>query len=339
MSAIRPRALQPRDREHRGRSGREDEQRRADHSPGPMTPRFTREISGDRRPRPDRLRRRRRSQVWQAVDATRRQATGGSRSDGRDPGRGGRRADPPPEQVPAVDEHDRAPRSTSRSISRACSGPNSYGSLGRMTRFGARAATSASVTSGIALERVGEHVADPEHVEQRRAVGVARERHPRPAPHRDERVVPARREHRRQPRVPIVGAERRRHRRRRAASASARTSPPTSCTDRGDIECTASPASINAAASSQRFSSSFTTTRSGASSTIARDVGMLGAADRRHAGQLAEARARDRSDAERDQRLARRRHQRDDTRRARRECAALTCARAAAPSSLRTPRR
>ena len=59
----------------------------------------------------------------------------------------------------------------------------------------------------IAIDGVREHVADPEQIEQRRAVRVGGERHPRPAPHRDERLVPARREHRRQPRVPRVGRE------------------------------------------------------------------------------------------------------------------------------------
>src|SRR5262245_58416366 len=59
------------------------------------------------------------------------------------------------------------------------------------------------------------------------------------------------------------------------AAPSAATAGPTSATERGDIECSATPAACSASASSMRFSSSFTTTRSGARATIASTSGFF----------------------------------------------------------------
>src|SRR5262249_34231846 len=62
---------------------------------------------------------------------------------------------------------------------------------------------------------------------------------------------------------------------RPTASASAATAGPTSATERGDIECSVMPAARSALASSMRFSSSLTTTRSGARATIAATSGFF----------------------------------------------------------------
>src|SRR5262249_59988595 len=53
------------------------------------------------------------------------------------------------------------------------------------------------------------------------------------------------------------------------------TPGPTAAAGGGDIECRGGPAATSASASSTRFSSSFTTTRSGASATIASTSGFL----------------------------------------------------------------
>ena len=106
-------------------------------------------------------------------------------------------------------------------------------------------------------------------------------------------------------------------------AASARTSAPTSCTDRGDIECTASPASMQRGRVLPAVLLVVHDDEIGRERDDRGDVGVLRPADRRHAGELAEPRARDRRDAERDQRLARRRNQRDDTRTALRRSHAL----------------
>ena len=220
---------------------------------------------------------------------------------------------------------------TSRPISRACSGPNAYGSLGSRIRFGRPRRDLRQRHLRVAHERVGEHVADAEQVEQRRAVGVGRQRHPRPPPHRDERVVPARCEHRRQPRVPLVGAERRRHG-TPTRSASARTSAPTSCTERGDIECTVEPGVDQRA--SRRPSGSPRRSRRRGRARARRSRRHRGSWSRRPVANAGCSQNRVHAtgvDAEREQRLGRRRHERDDPR-----TRALTCARAAAPSSPRT---
>ena len=181
--------------------------------------------------------------------------------------------------------------------------------------LGARAATSVERHLRIAIERVGEHVADAEQVEQRRAVGVGRQRHPRPAPHRDERVPPARRQHRHEPVVPLVATERRRHGgvdvAARGSAPPARRRSPNAATSSAARACQ----SASTRQSSARFSSSFTTTRSG----FERDDRRRGpgSSSRRPPPRPRAASQKrviaDRLDAERAQRLGRRRHQRDDS--------------------------
>ena len=58
------------------------------------------------------------------------------------------RADPPPEQVAAVDEHDACARHAPPAPRARVVSANAYGSSGSSTRSGASRATSSSVTSG-----------------------------------------------------------------------------------------------------------------------------------------------------------------------------------------------
>ncbi len=99
----------------------------------------------------------------------------------------------------------RAPRRRAPATWRSANG---YGSSGSTTRFGRPGGDLDERDLRVPQQRVGEDVADTEQVEERRSVGVGRQRHPRPAPHGDERVVPPRRQHRCDPVVPIVGTER-----------------------------------------------------------------------------------------------------------------------------------
>ena len=182
--------------------------------------------------------------------------------------RGRGSANPPPEQVAAVDEDRARTRAAPPAARRAWRSVNAYGSLGRRTRSGARAATSRERDLGIPLVGVGEDVRDSDVREQRRAVGVGRERHPRSAPDRDERATPRPATRvRAEPRVPLV--ERRDGGSTPTAAASAHTAGPTSATERGDIECSASPRAASASRVLDAVLLVVHDTRSGASATTA----------------------------------------------------------------------
>ncbi len=96
------------------------------------------------------------------------------------------------------------------------------------------------------------------------------------------------------------------------ASPSAATAGPTSATERGDIECTRSPASTSASASSMPVLLVVHDHEVGRERDDCFDVGILGPADRGQVGLLAEPRARHRVDAEGAQRLGDGRDERDD---------------------------
>src|SRR5258708_25118192 len=207
-----------------------------------------------------------------------------------------------------------------------------------MTRFGARAATSSRETSGYlsnesanTLPTPSTSSSDAPYVSLASDIHGRRHTATNASYHRGVRTVAS---HPSQSWAPngagTVTSSR---------AARARTSPPTSWTERGDMECTDSPASINSAASSQRFSSSFTTTRSGASATMAGTSGRLvpptvgtpgNSQNRVHAiGTTPSATRVSLADGTN-----------DTTRGAAPPgvLVVLTCARAAAPSSLRTRR-
>jgi hypothetical protein len=187
----------------------------------------------------------------------------------------------------------------------------------------------------IPIDRLGEHVADAEQVEQRRAVGIGGERHPRAPPHRDEGFVPTRREHARQPRVPRVGQEavgcghadplgqaRHRvsdvfHRTRRH-----RVHGESDIDERGRVGEAVFLVVHDDEIRMQRDDRG--------------EVGILRAADGFDVGLLAETRAGNGNDAHRDQCLGCGWHQRDDAHDRNRRATGATCARAAAPSWPRT---
>ena len=79
------------------------------------------------------------------------------------------------------------------SNSGTCRSANGYGSLGASTTSGRRAPHLVERHGRVPVGGVGEHVGDADRGEQRRAVGAAGQRHPRPLPDRHEGPQPGRR--------------------------------------------------------------------------------------------------------------------------------------------------
>ena len=246
-------------------------------------------------------------------------------------------ADAPPEQVLAVDEHDRrhparARRRGARRTGTARTAP--------ARRRAPRRATSSSVDLRVAVVGLGEHVVDAEVRQHRRAVGVAAHRHPRSAPDRHEGAAPRRRRRRRTRAATGVG--RSGHRTTRPASSARPTStsatrldPPARTTPRRRRRASAS-------ASSRRFSSSHRTTTSGARATIASRSGSFVPPTVAQRRLLAEPGDRDGGHAPGEQGLGGRRDEADDAHRLAahaRPRGAATCGRAARPSWPGTPPR
>ena len=174
-----------------------------------------------------------------------------------------RGAHPPPEQVLAVHQHHRCHLASSGTWRSR----NGYGSR-RQHHVGPAGPSLLQRHRRVAVVGVGEHVVDPDAGQQRRAVGPAGEAHPWPLPHGDEGPEAGGADRCRGARST---APDRRPPGRRAFAAPAPRRPPPSI-DRAAVR---TPASVRASASSRRFSSTHSTTRSGRSPTMAPTSGSL----------------------------------------------------------------
>ena len=249
-------------------------------------------------------------------------------------GGGGGRADPPPEQVAAVDERDRhARRPPARSRARAPGRTRTARSAAgrrsapaprprRASTSGYRSSESANTLLTPSTSSSDEpYVSAASDIHGRRQIGTN-------ASYQRGVSTDA------MPRVPLVDAERRRH--RRVDRVGQRAHRGADVVHRARRHRVHREPRVDRARSRPRCGSPRRSRRRGRA-RARRSRRRRRSSCRRPSGtpvELAEAGARDRRDAERDQRLGRRRNQRDDATRV-----ALTCARAAAPSSSRTRRR